>query len=167
MTTQPLSYEYDADRRPASGVQAIGVMGVIFAFLALVALPFTIAEYTSYGWPISGGKTAPIELWILFSTIVGFSLAAVLLMGSLGCYRLQAWGRSLLLGWSVASLIYGAAGVYFFGRWLVPSFRGEFARPAVSPLAPMCCWIVGTIFAACVMWYLTRPAAKAAFHRVV
>lgn len=167
MTSHHLSHPYDSDQREGSGVRAIAVTGVIFAFLALVMLPFTLGGFTSYGWPISGGKTAPMELWILFSTLFGLLLAVMLLLGSFGSYRFQQWGRSLMLLWSVLSLAYGVVGIYFFGRWLIPSLRGEFARnPAVSPLAPLCCWAVGTLFALCIVRYFRRPGVRACFHRV-
>ena len=166
MTFPPVTYAPEGIDRESSGVRAIGVMGVIFSVIALCMLPFTIGQFTTYGWPIEGAKTAPIELWLLFSTIFGLGLAALLLVSSLGCYRFQSWGRGGMILWSIASLLYGAAGVYFFGRWLVPAWRGEFARsPAVSPFAPLCCWAVGTLFAMFVLWYLLKPTVRNVFSR--
>ena len=166
MTFPPVSYAPLGIDRNSSGVRALGVIGVVFAVTAIVMLPFTLGDYIDYGWPISGGKTAPIEMWNLFSTFVGLGLAILMLLASFGCYRFEEWGRRGMILWSVLSLIYGVAGVYFYGRWLVPWFRGEYARnPAASPFAPLVCWIVGTIMAACTLPYLRRTAIRAVFSR--
>lgn len=145
-------------------VRIISVFGVIFGTLGLSCLPFNFGAWITYGWPIEGSKASPVEMWVFASTFVGLGLSALLLLSSLASMRFLWWGRDGLILWACASLLYGIAGIYFWGRFFLPWLNYQYvAMRGPDEVAGLLAWMIGSIFAIFVLWYLTRPSVKAAF----
>lgn len=135
--------------------------------MGLMCLPFSFGSWAAFGWPVRHTRTGAIGVWVIASTFVGLGLSLLLLLSSFGAYRLRRWGRDGMLAWAIVSLVYGLAGVYFWGRFLVPSMRSQYpAFRGPDMVSGLIAWAVGTIYAALALFYLTRPRIKAVFTPV-
>jgi len=149
---------------PSSDVPIIAVMGVVFAMLGLSCLPFNLGAWVDYGWPLEAGGPGVIDKWCLVSTFIGLGLSALLLLSSLGCYRLATWGRDGMLLWAVLSLIYGVTGIFFWGRFFLPRLLNQYVEMrGPDEIAGLIAWIIGVGYAVIVLWYLTRPSVRMVF----
>jgi len=148
----------------SSIVRALAVVGTIFGTLGLCGLPFNLAAWITYGWPIEGAKTAIMDMWCFASTLIGLGLSALLLGGSLGAYHFKWWARDVLLLWAWLSLVYGICGIFFWGRFLLPRFSSQYVEMrGIDEVSGLIAWIIGTGFAIFVLHFLNRPSVAASF----
>lgn len=163
-TLPPVSGEPRGDDAASSTVRTIAIMGILFGLLGLICLPLNFGMWAAFGWPIRATHVGALGVWVWASTFAGLALSALLTFSSFGCFRFQRWGCGGLLLWSVLSLVYGAAGIYFWGRFLVPSIRHQYSTfRGPDMVSGLIAWGVGTIYAAFVLYYLTRPRIRAVF----
>lgn len=149
----------------SSRVRAVAVVGTIFAVLGLSCLPFNLGAWITYGWPIQGSKSTPIDMWCFASTFIGLGLAAMLLWGSLAAYHFRWWARDLLLLWAILSLAYGILGIYFWGRFLLPALREQYAEMrGPDEVSGLIAWIIGTGLSIFVLRTMMRPSTRALFE---
>jgi len=143
-------------------VRALAVVGTIFAVLGLSCLPFKFGAWITYGWPIEGPKSNPMETWCLASTFAGLGLSTLLLLSSLGAYHFRWWARDALLLWAWLSLAYGVCGIFFWGRFLLPRLRPQYAAMrGPDEISGLIAWIIGTGLAVFVLRFMTRPSIRA------
>lgn len=148
----------------SSIVRAIAVVGVIFGTLGMSCLPFNLGEFVSFGWPVEGARADWLDLWCLFATFIELGLSTLLLFCSLGAYHFKWWARYGLLLWATCSLGYGVVGIYFWGRFLLPPLRSEYAAMrGPDEFAGLLAWLVGTGLSIFVLRFLTRPAIRMVF----
>lgn len=135
------------------------------AVLGLAVLPYNLGAWITYGWPLEGSKTTPIEMWVFASTFIEMALSILLLISSIGAYRFARWGREGLLLWSGASLLYGIAGIYFWGRFLLPWLRSEYpTMRGPDEIAGLVGWAISSVFAVVVFYYIRRPSVRGIFE---
>lgn len=157
-------------------MRSLAAVGAIFGTAAAVLLPFGLialhqgnifgdARVALLDAPIRG--TSLQALWMVFSSLTGAALAAILLAGSIAALSLRWWARPLLIAWALASLLFGAAGIYFFGQWLLPPWRSHLAevRGVVDSMVTFAGWGVGSALAIAMLCLLTRPRVRIAFER--
>lgn len=148
----------------SSIVRTLAVVGTIFGVLGLSCLPFNLADWITYGWPIEGEKTTVMDVWCLLSTFIGMGLSGLLVAGSLGAYHFRWWARDVLLLWAWLSLAYGILGIYFWGRFLLPRYSSRYAEMrGPDEVSGVIAWIIGTGLAIFVLRFLNRPSIAAVF----
>ncbi len=165
----------DSDARPRV-MRSLAAVGIVFGIAAAVLLPFGIirlhqgnifgdARVPIFDAPIRGTSLA--ALWMVLSSLTGAALGAVLLAGSIGAMSFRRWARPVLIAWALLSVVFGAAGIFFFGAWLLPPWRSHLAqvRGVVDSLATLGGWAVGSALAIAMLCLLTRPRVRAAFER--
>jgi hypothetical protein len=149
---------------PAGDIRALAVVGVIFGTLGMSCLPFNFGAWITFGWPIETSKTNLIEVWCLGSTVVGLALSALLMFSSLGAFHFKSWGRYGLLFWAVMSLAYGVAGIFFWGRFLLPQLRWQYVTMrGPDEISGLLAWFIGSILAIFVLRLFTRPDIRSVF----
>jgi hypothetical protein len=164
MSTLPASSLDPRGIDPQSSlVRALAVAGVIFGCLGMSCLPFNFGAFVTYGWPVQGQQGA-LDWWVFVSTFAGLGLSAMLLFSSLGAYHFKRWGLYGLFFWAVCSLGYGVLGIYFWGRFLLPWFRGEYVRMrGPDEVSGLIAWMIGTGLAIIVLRCLMRPDVRGVF----
>ena len=148
----------------SSTVRALAMLGVVFGTLGLSCLPFNFGTWITYGSPIAGARTTPIDMWVFASTFIGIGLSVLLLLSSLGAFHFRKWGRIGMLAWSEVSLLYGIVGIFLYGRFLLPWLRGEYANiRGPDTIAGLLAWMIGSCLAVFVLYDLTRPSVRELF----
>ncbi|MBC8107440.1 MAG: hypothetical protein H7Z14_12675 [Anaerolineae bacterium] len=110
---QPNYQQPTPPRRPTS-VTVISIIGIVLGILGLLCVGANVV-LTVIGKSFApGGGPAPklppeAQTAAVVLGVVGMILWALLLVGSIGALLLKRWGRSLMIGVSIADLIYGVA----------------------------------------------------------
>lgn len=148
----------------SSMVRVISVAGVVFGTLGMSCLPFNFGSFITFGWPVQGSRDTVIDAWCLASTFAGLGLSTILLFSSLGCYHFKKWGLYGILFWASSSLAYGILGIYFWGRFLLPWLRSEYAgMRGPDEISGLIAWMIGTGLSIIVLRQMTRPSIRAVF----
>ncbi|MDB5293740.1 MAG: hypothetical protein JWL69_4981 [Phycisphaerales bacterium] len=149
-------------------VPAVGVIGTALGILGLVAFPFAVLSVASEY--LRRGATVPdrgaLNTFGLLASPAGCTLSLLVLLGGIGCMRLSAWARPVMLMYAVGSLAVGAVGIGFLiaaiERAQSPHGTPSFVyRIEAFPVWVGC--VVGFLYGAWVLWVMTRPRVKRAF----
>jgi hypothetical protein len=150
-------------------VVAIASAGVVIGALGLATLPFGLFEFI-------GAPTFPpffvegnplFSWWCIGASIAGIGLSGLLLAASVGCLALRPWARLGMLMWAGVSLLLGLASSWVYARWFLRASRGELVGvTGVGQVADFFAWVVGSVFAIVVLFYMSRPHVGRAFHRL-
>ena len=149
-------------------VPAVGVIGAGLGILGFLLFPFPVlsvaSEYLRRGGtiPDRGG----LNTFGLLASLIGCTLSLLALLGGMGCMRLRAWARPVMLMYAVGSLAVGAVGIGFLIAAIeqaqspqgTPSFT---YRIEAFPVWVGC--VAGFLYGAWVLWVMTRPKVKRAF----
>ena len=163
--TSPASLEPRGIDAQSATVRAIAVVGTIFGVVGMSCLPFNLGAWITYGWPLEGSKSTPLDLWAFASTIIGMGLATLLMVSSLMTYKFKPIGRDGLLLWAWASILYGIAGVFFWGRFLLPWLNPQYADlRGPDEIAGLIAWVLGTCLAVVILYHLRRPSIRVVFE---
>ena len=158
------STEYRGIGPESSIVRVIAVAGVIFGTLGMACMPFSFGAFETQGWPLAGMQHTTHDGWFLASIFIELGLSPLLLFSSLGCYHFKWWGRYGLLFWAFCTAVYGAAGLYFWVYFLIPTHHLDApAMRGVDEVAPLLGWIVGSGLSIFVLIFLPRPSIRAVF----
>jgi hypothetical protein len=147
-------------------IRAIASVGLVIGILGLACAPFPpmrmvvgSAEQTNLF------IQSPHGVWLIVTAVGGTLLSILLIVASVGCLKLRAWGRLLMILYAVGSLALGIGGSYFYLCWL--GFFGDVpaAQRGVIAFIALMGWILGVLYALWALYGMTRPHAKEAFRR--
>ena len=145
-------------------VRAIGAVGLMLGSLGVVAAPFLAMKLVGRGSGVGAFQSSPQALWMIASTVASCALSVLLIIAATGCLQLRRWGRRLMIIYSIAALVVGIGGGYFYLRWL-GAFGGTPAgQRGVSAWLELTGWIFGVIYAIWALYGMTRPHAREAFE---
>ena len=160
----PSSLEPRGTDEQSSVVRAVEVVGTIFGVLGLSCLPFNFGEWITYGWPIEGSKTTPMDMWVFASTFIELGLSTLLLFSSLAAFHFKPLGRDGLILWSLSTLLYGFLGIFFWGRFFFPQINSQYAAlRGPDVIAGLIAWVFGILLACVIFYHMRRPAIRAVF----
>lgn len=150
-------------------VMAVAVFGIIIGTLGLLTLPFAAepnwADFSGFRGGVYGTRS-PIAVWGVVSTTVYSGLCLMALVGGAGCMRFRPWGRWVMLGYGVLSVLMFLPGVYFHWRIIqlstsgqaVPNFAFRF-----TTVAEWGVWIYGSLLGGYALWTMLRRDVRHAF----
>jgi hypothetical protein len=158
----------DPDPRPFS-VRVLSIVGGALGLtglfiIPLLLMPLDVPSWFDHIWVRPAYRLDPVEVWLLASTIGGMALSGLLLAASIGCLYLRGWGRVLMIGYCVVSLLFSIAWLVAQIRTWPVSLRMGGELRGVATWFALCCWIAATVYAAVTLYCMTRPSVRAAFR---
>ena len=184
-TPQPYRVAQPMLRRPSGGVTALGILSIIYAVLFHLcgsviglSLPFwvpalfnllenTIPDVPDLGAVFQG----PFMAYMVIGSFVSLILGLSFLFGGIGTLKLRPWGRALLLGASVATILWNIInsliGIFLVNPWLARAMgQGDPNMPRI--IGQVFGTSVGMIFQLALpialLVFLTRASIKEQFE---
>jgi hypothetical protein len=145
-------------------VRAIGAVGLMLGSLGVVAAPFLALKLVGSAHSVNLFLKSPQAPWMIASTIASCALSVLLIIAATGCLQLRRWGRRLMIIYSIAALVVGIGGGYFYLRWLGIIGHTPAGQRGVSAWLQLTGWIFSLIYAVWALYGMTRPHAREAFE---
>lgn len=170
---EPAAGDYEPEVR---FFRSVAALGVVYGTAGVMALPFGILRFHQGAIPgdyMVHLMDQPVPrvtldgLWLVVSSLTGAGLALALMVGGIGGVQLRSWSAQVLKLWAIGSIIFGAAGSYFYFRWILPPWREELAqiRGVVDSLVNLGGWMLGSALAVAMLIVLSRQSVRAALAR--
>ena len=162
MTHAAQTATWAAEPRPSS-VRVIAFVGTCLGLAGMLGLLWRVFEVAGGG---PGERRDVVGWWPIVTASAGVALSALLLMGSLGAFRLRPAARAALMGYAVASLVVGAVSLVLYYRAVDSARRSVvFNWGGMGALFEMLYWPAAMLLALYVLYSMTRPHVRAAFAR--
>lgn len=173
-------YTPTAPVRPTS-VTVLAIIGIVFGGLFLLCKPFGLLPLfmPKFGPPNPAMDVLRTDAILRYLTIagviVGVPVSILLLASSIGCLSLKPWARKGMLAYAAAAIVLSVLTFAAQVLWVIPKMQAVQRQqlsnvPNAALLAQMTGvpvsaaeFVIRLIFPACLLYYLTRPGAKAAF----
>jgi hypothetical protein len=153
--------------RPAA-VTVFGILNIVFGALGLLSMP--CALFFMFAMP---GKvmnpTRAVKAWLLFSSLIGFVVAILLIIIGIGLLNLKAWARKCAVGYGWFAIVWGVLGT-IINLILVTSgaygYSHEAAPGAMSGMiGGTVGGLLGLIYPILLIVFMQRPNVKNACTR--
>ena len=163
------------DRGPVS-VKVIAIIGIVVTSLGVLCTPLSLVQlFVKLPGPPNPVTdlmydNSVIRTVTLVQASVGIALSVFGLCASIAVLRWRAWGRTGMNVYAIVSIVQGLAGVAFLVLYEYPKIYAA-VPPAQRPYVigglagGGVGLLVGFAFPICVLIFLNRPKAKAAFAR--
>ena len=152
-----------ADPQRTETVRIPAIMGMALGLSGLVCMPYRTFFEVLGPRPTEG--TPPLGYWPAIFSVAGLMLSILLTVGSMAAFRLKPRARPLLRTYAIASLLIGAASLYFYGRHLFPQAGRNlvFRWGGMGMLYELMMWPAAMALAIYLLYILNRRSAKAVF----
>jgi hypothetical protein len=170
---QPTAADYEPEVRLFRSLAAIAV---VYGTAGVMLVPFGLFRFHQgaipgdfeihlFDKPVV--STSIQALWLLVSSLSGGGLGLALMVGAIGGVALRGWALPVLKMWSIASIIFGVIGCWFFFQWLLPPWRDQLAdvRGVDDALFNLGGWMIGSLLGIAILIVINRPAVSAALRR--
>ena len=157
-----------AARGPVTLIRPLAVVGILLSLPSVTCVPMGISRYYPRAWPdnVSGLYQQPVAIGVMVFEI-GQALLGVWLLAACAAVLMRGRrARGVMLGYSVAAVLFGLVSAALVYRLLANATRtsGPETTLGIPFLGALLGWGGGLIFGA-VMWYLlTRPGAREAIR---
>jgi hypothetical protein len=161
--------------RPTS-VTVLAIIGIILGGIGTLCTPFALIPLVM---DMPGPKNPVIQAmkddgtlmaWTLGSSLLGWVMAIVLLSASIAALKLKEWARKALVFYAAAAFVINTISLVFTLAVLNPKMAALIGNDpatksamAMQSVFTLIGFVIGLIFPAFVLLYMTRPHVKAAF----
>ena len=175
------AYEQPLKDRPTS-VTVLSIIGIIWAIINLLCGGLSLAGTLL---SMSGGRSLfgpPVNMphWMtvtsLIAGLLGIAISAMLMIGSIASLYLRPWARTLVMAWSIVTLLFSTASTVFQLVLLPetvaaikqsqpnnPAMNGPFIQWWTACMTVLA-WLVACVLPLCFLILWNKPAVKEAFE---
>ena len=161
MTTLPNDAP-DGPRSEATSVsRPLAVIGILLSLPSVVCVPTGVPRYYQKSWP--GDVTdQPLAIWVMLFHVAQTILGLWLLLGCAALLQRWRTARGIVLGYSVAAVLFGLVGGVLVFRLFAGAARnaGSELQLGVPGFAAIVGWAGGLVLGAVWLYSLTRPGAR-------
>jgi len=178
----PLQYytpQHHPSRRPISVsiiawlATIFGGLGVLSGFCTVIQRQFLTAFQSNDPFSKILYSPGPIGTYMIVSQIVGWFVSILIMTSGIGCLQLKPWARQLMIGVMIFQLVAQLVSIVLSETLLMPAFALVARQNPNDPVVQRAYALVrsghlfGFIFGftipLVVLYFFTRPRAKAAF----
>jgi hypothetical protein len=153
--------------RPTA-VTVFGILNIVFGALGLLSMP--CALFFMFAMP---GKvmnpTRAVKAWLLFSSLIGFAAAILLIITGIGLLNLKAWARKCAIGYGWFAVIWGVLGTIINIVLMTSGAYGYSQQAQPGAMSGMIGGTIGGLFGLIypilLIVFMHRPNVKNACNR--